>query len=80
MSKSGSSSQCGRYSGLREGRSRWLNVGYLSTIRSCTIPVKTSGSISRSSHINDETVWLFLSHSLYSQAASAGESLRSATR
>ena len=64
MSNSGSSSQCGRYNGLREGRRRWLNVGYLSTMRSWTICVKRSGSISRSSHISDETVWLFFSHSL----------------
>ncbi len=80
MSNSGSSSQCGRYRGLRDGRNRWLNVGYLSTMRSCTMAVNSSGSISRSNHISEETVWLFFSHSLYSQAASAGESLRSATQ
>ncbi len=64
IENSGSSSQWGINSGLRDLRMRWWKVGYLSTRRVLMMSRYTSGSISRSIHIRDETVCGFLSHSL----------------
>jgi hypothetical protein len=63
MSKSGSSSQCGISTGLRDITTRWTKTGYRSRSLVCTTSRRASGLTRLSVHRKAETVWWFFSHS-----------------